>query len=298
LLNLVWVNTFLTLAQVCNFQKAASQLGIAQPTVTQHIQKLEEKLGVTLFERTRYGCKATQPALIFLPYARSLIRINNQALVNLNKHQLRVGASSNIGIYLLPSIMRRYIEEGSPAGFDLTIESNPSIARKLDDGEIDVALMEWWDDRQGFDSFCWKEEPVVLIVHPSHPFASRASVTRKEVGQLELLGGEPGTGTGRLLQQFFANNGSMPKVVRSLGSTEAVKQNVKAGMGMSLVMWSSVQEEVAFGSLSAIPMAEPALMKPVFLVIREGQPEHSLPRIFAEFIRHSGASSASSEQSP
>ncbi|WP_376779982.1 LysR family transcriptional regulator [Stutzerimonas kunmingensis] len=59
------MNTFLTLAQVCNFQKAASQLGIAQPTVTQHIQKLEEKLGVTLFERTRYGCKATQPALFF-----------------------------------------------------------------------------------------------------------------------------------------------------------------------------------------------------------------------------------------
>ncbi len=287
MLNLVWVNTFLALAQARNFQKAASQLGIAQPTVTQHIQKLEDKLGVTLFQRTRHSCKPTPQALVFLPYARSLVRINCQALDDLSRHHLRVGASSNVGIYLLPPLLKRYLEERARSELELTIESNPSIAEKLDNGELDVGLMEWWDERPGFDAFCWKEEPVVLIVHPNDPLASRPSVTRKEIGELDLLGGEPGTGTGRLLQRFFDNSGPMPKVSRQLGSTEAVKQNVKAGMGVSLVMWSAVEEEVAFGSLSAIPMAEPALTKPIFLVIRKDQPDHSLPRRFAEFIRHS-----------
>lgn len=290
MLNLVWVNTFLALAQACNFQKAASQLGIAQPTVTQHIQKLEEKLGVTLFQRTRKGCKATQQALIFLPYARSLLRINDQAIASLSKRCLRIGASSNIGIYLLPPLMKRYLAERTRSELELTIESNPSIAQKLENGELDVALMEWWDERPGFDAFCWKEEPVVLIVHPDDPLAGRTNITREEIGELELLGGEAGTGTGRLLSRFFDQNGPMPRVSRQLGSTEAVKQNVKAGMGVSLVMMSAVEEEVACGSLFAIPLNNPTLTKPIYLVSPKDQPDHSLPRRFAKFLQNSGTS--------
>lgn len=287
MLNLVWVNTFLALAQVRNFQQAATQLGIAQPTVTQHIQKLEEKVGVTLFRRTRHGCKMTQGAQAFLPYARSLVRINDQALADLSRHQLRIGASSNVGIYLLPPLMKRYLEERAHSGLELTIESNPSIAEKLDNGELDVALMEWWDGRPGFDAFCWKHEPVVLIVDPSHPLATSSSVSREQVGQLELLGGEPGTGTGRLLTNFFESEGAVPRVSRQLGSTEAVKQNVKAGLGVSLVIRSAVDEEVSYGSLCAIALEDPALTKPLYLVTRTGELDHSPPRRFAEFLRNS-----------
>ncbi|MCQ4258158.1 LysR family transcriptional regulator [Stutzerimonas stutzeri] len=288
MLNLVWVNTFLALADIRSFQQAASQLGIAQPTVTQHIQKLEEKLGVTLFQRTRHGCKMTQAAQVFLPYARSLVRINDQALADLSRHQLRIGASSNVGIYLLPPLMKRYLEERAHSALELTIEANPSIAEKLQNGELDVALMEWWDGRPGFDAFCWKHEPVVLIVHPSHPLAASSSVSRDQVGQLHLLGGEPGTGTGRLLKNFFESDGAMPKVSRQLGSTEAVKQNVKAGLGVSLVMRSAVEEEVAYGSLCAIPLDDPSLAKPLYLVTREGQQNYSPPLRFAAFLRNSG----------
>lgn len=285
MLNLVWVNTFLALAQARNFQQAASHLGIAQPTVTQHIQKLEEKLGVALFQRTRHGCKMTQGAQVFLPYARSLVRINDQALADLSRHQLRIGASSNVGIYLLPPLMKRYLEERAHSGLELTIESNPSIAEKLDNGELDVALMEWWDGRPGFDAFCWKHEPVVLIVHPSHPLAAAPRVSREQIGQLELLGGEPGTGTGRLLKSFFESDDAMPKVSRQLGSTEAVKQNVKAGLGVSLVMRSAVDEEVAYGSLCAIALDLPALTKPIYLIHRKDHGGLSPSADFTDFMR-------------
>jgi DNA-binding transcriptional LysR family regulator len=287
LLNLVWVKTFLVLAQVRSFQQAADQLGIAQPTVTQHIQKLEEKLRVPLFHRTRHGCKTTRQALVFLPYARSLVRINDQALADLSGEHLRVGASSNIGIYVLPPFIRQYLGDRAQSALELTIEPNPTIADKLDNGELDVALMEWWDDRPGFDARCWRQEPVVLIVHPEHPWASRTTVTRQELEALELLGGEPGTGTGRLLRDYFGATGTMPKVSYQLGSTEAVKQNVKAGLGMSLVMWSAVKEEVAFGSLRAIHLTEPALCKPIYIVARKDQARDSSSWRFADHLRNS-----------
>lgn len=75
MLNLVWVKTFITLVQSRGFQAAADQLGIAQPTVSQHIRKLEGQLGVLLIHRARAGCEPTREALALLPHARSLLRV-------------------------------------------------------------------------------------------------------------------------------------------------------------------------------------------------------------------------------
>ena len=80
-----------------------------------------------------------------------------------------------------------------------------------------------------------------------------------------MLGGEPGTGTGHLLQTYFGQ-GAIPTVRLQLGSTEAVKQAVAAGLGISLVLASAVPREVAAGELCAIPFAAPALAKDLYAI--------------------------------
>ena len=102
MLNLIWVRTFLALVEQKSFQGAAETLELAQPTVSLHIRKLEEQLGAPLFHRSRTGCEPTREAINFLPYARSIIRVNDRAIASVMGNQLRIGASSNIGIYLLP----------------------------------------------------------------------------------------------------------------------------------------------------------------------------------------------------
>src|SRR6202011_3208662 len=106
MLNLVWVRTFLALIESGSFQGAAAQLKLAQPTVSQQLRKLEELLGVRLVQRSRSGCEPTRAALEFLPYAQSLVRINQRAFAAIRGDHLRVGASSNVGIYLLQPYIR------------------------------------------------------------------------------------------------------------------------------------------------------------------------------------------------
>ena len=266
MLNLVWLKSFVAVVDQRGFQAAANQLGIAQPTLSQHLQKLEEQLGVLLIHRGRSRCEPTRAALTLLPFARSLLRLEERARSSVMESRLRVGASSNIGIYMLQPHIRRYKDLALGPEVELVIDSNPAIARQLSDGELDVAVMEWWHNTPGFHARPWRREPVVVIVPPEHPLAALDEIDRDTLSGMTLIGGEPGTGTGRLMASFFGDEGPFPGVSMQLGSTEAVKQAVKAGLGTSLVLESCVRGETQNGSLIAIPVREPGLSKELMVI--------------------------------
>lgn len=283
-LNLTLVQSFLAVMQTRSFQTAAKRLALAQPTISLHVQKLEDQLGTQLFHRSRVACAPTADALAFVPYAESLLRLNERALAAIKGQQTRIGASSNIGIYILQPFLKSFTDSRKGFHFDMVIDRNPVIADKLDCGEIDIALMEWWDKRKGFSAQPWRRDPVVVIVSPDHPWATRRQVDREELRVTDLLGGEPGTGTGRLLAHYFGTNADMPRSSFQLGSTEAVKQAVKAGMGISLVLRSAVEDEIKQGTLVAVPLTEPGLHKELWIIWRPDA-RHS-PDIPPAFVQH------------
>lgn len=203
-MNLEYIETFLVVARTGSFRSAAKQLNISQPSVSQHIKKLESIFGSELFVRCNSGNQLTPAAQTLLPYAESLIRIFGQAKTALLEEKLWIGASSNIGIYILKPYIRRFINQFQfPPKFDLTIDTNPAIAKKLETAEIDCAIMEWWDNRDGFTAWTWRHEEFVLIVPPEHPWKSLSVISKESLQSIEMLGGERGTGTGRLLKQHF-----------------------------------------------------------------------------------------------
>jgi DNA-binding transcriptional LysR family regulator len=269
-LNLNHVASFLALVKTGSFGSAAKSLGLSQAAISQHLSRLEACLAVPLINRARSGCTPTESAKRFLPIARSLIAIEARAAEAVSGETLRLGACSNIGIYLLPDLTRDFGAAGAPLPA-LTIASNPSIAAALDDAEIDVALMEWWDDRPGFRAERWREEPVLAIAAPDHPWATQAHVSRAKLAAEPLIGGEPGTGTGRILRHYLGETRTLPRPLIELGSTEAVKRAVMAGLGNSIVLALAVTEEVRAGRLVARPL-KPGLRKPLYLVWREGVP--------------------------
>lgn len=286
MLNLVWVKSFIALVQHRSFQAAANNLGIAQPTISQHLQKLEEQLGVLLVRRGKSGCEPTRAALALMPVALSMLRLEERARKVVGGTSLRVGASSNIGIYLLQPHIRSFMAQPSVPGVDLVIDNNPAIASQLTSGELDIAIMEWWHATPGFRARDWRREPVVLIVPPDHPCAGLEKIDRKTLAGMTLLGGEPGTGTGRLLTEYFGDTGGFPDVSMQLGSTEAVKQAVKAGLGISLVMSASVRDEVRAGTLRAIPVTEPGLTKELMVICPEAIARHPPVSTFVSHLCH------------
>ena len=137
----------------------------------------------------------------------------------------------------------------------------------------EIALMEWWDGRPGFHAEPWRAEPILAITPVHHSWAAETSISRAKLVTEPLIGGEPGTGTGRILRDYLGQSRPLPRPVVELGSTEAVKRAVIAGLGASVVLALAVVEETKTGRLIARPL-KPALHKPLYLIWREDVPVH------------------------
>ncbi len=285
MLNLEHISSFLAVLRTRNFRAAAHERALSQATVSQHIQKLEAALNTRLITRSHSGCTPTPAGTALLPHAESLLRVNTRALSLMHNPGVAIGASSNIGVYLLQPYVKSFLAEtGGQYPIEITIQCNPAVADKLERGEIDVATMEWWDDRPGYVARPWRQEELVVIVAPDHAWAKLSAVPRALLKDAPLLGGEPGTGTGTLLVQHLGKEMRGLQAVMQLGSTEAVKRWVKAGLGVSIVLSSTVVEECRAGTLRAIPLEGDPICKALYVIWRATLRHDSLPLRLAKWL--------------
>ncbi len=271
MLNLTHARTFLTVIATRGIRAAARQLDLAPSTIMDHIRQLEEVLAAPLVLRQRGGAMLTDQGARFLPLARSLVETAGRVRSLVHLPTLRVAASSNVGTYLLqPHLAAFQRSAGIPV--EQWIGSNLEVIARLERGEADLAAMEWWDGRQGFAARTWAREPLVVIVGPDHRWAALNSLSVAELQGEPLLGGESGTGTGHLLRSGLGPSANALMIVDGFGSTEAVKRAVRAGGSASIVMASSVADEVAARRLVALRVEGVELAKEIKLIVPETLP--------------------------
>jgi len=271
MLNLLHARTFLAVLSERGFRAAARDLKLSPSTVVEHIKQLEEDLAAPLLVRRRGVVEPTSQGAAFAPLARALLDTAERSRIMIAQTTLHIAASSNIGTYLLQSMLATF-QAIDPLAVDLWIGPNHDVAERLTNGSADVALMEWWSDRPGFYQHSWRKEPLVVIVAPGHPWATRSTIEVTELASQVLLGGEPGTGTNTVLRRELGLLADNLTAVRGLGSTEAVKRAVRAGRGVSLVIAAAVTDEVRAGQLVALPLNGIELAKELKIISPIGLP--------------------------
>jgi DNA-binding transcriptional LysR family regulator len=264
--NLNQVAAYVAVLDTGGFRAAAAQLGVTQGAVSQHIRRLESELGVSLIQRASTHCAPAPAGAAFERYARALLDLADRAGRLFSDPEVVVGAASNIGIYLLqPAIKAIGQAHAGRYRIRQRMGTNREVLDQLTAGTVDVAVTEWWDQRPGFEATPWRDEPLVVIVGPDHPWAARTSVGIDELAGEPLLGGEPASGTRTVLHHTLgADAGRLPAAV-SLGSTAAVKAAVHAGLGVSLVLAAAADTEVAAGRLRTLTLDGPPLRKTIWV---------------------------------
>lgn len=282
------LEVFVALVEQGSFTKAAAHLGLSQSTVSGHMADLERRLGVRLVERDRAGSQTTEAGDVLLVPAREALRAERNArhaaeqIVGLLRGHLHVGASTIPAVYLLPEPLAAF--HASHPDVDITVHTGDSadIVARVRSGEVDVGLVGHApDDPGGLGVRACGGDTLVLVAAPSHRLARLRSIPRRQLADEPMVRREEGSGTQAAIDEALGQPG--PTACR-VGSTEAVKAAVRAGLGVALISDLAVQDAVEAGHLVIVAVEGLEIRRTFHLVTRAAERMSPAGRAFHELL--------------
>lgn len=302
------LKVFRVVAAHLNFSRAAEELLLTQPAVTQQIKALENEYGVSLFDRTGGHIALTPSGEALLPYAQKLKEISDEASVAVANAtgrlggQLAVGASQTIGQYLLPALVAQFLRENPRVTVSARSGNTDAILTALAQHTIDLALIEGPALRKDVHTEPFMQDHMVLVVPASHEWADQ-EVDLPALKAAPLLIREFGSGSRRIVERALSNVGFDVKdmnIRMELDSTEGLLSGVEAGLGVAFVSRWAVRNQLALGSLKLARVRGVNLSRVFSVAYPQGPEPAGNPGAFRAFLLAGGADvvSAARHQGP
>lgn len=198
------INTFLSLCRLMNYRKVAEELNMTQPGVTQHIQFLEAEYGCKFFEYDHHTLKMTKKAEAFKEYAQNILYQENkirEELLAESGINLKIGATKTIGEFVIEKHCKNYLSEKNNF-LNIEVDNTEHLLSKVDQGELDFAMIEGIFDRTKYKYQLYKKEKFLGICKKSHRFAEK-TVNIEDIFQEHLFVREKGSGTRDIFESIL-----------------------------------------------------------------------------------------------
>lgn len=251
------IHVFRVVAKHLNFSRAAEELLLTQPAVTQQIKALEAQVGVPLFDRGGRRIQLTPGGRALVPFAEKMKALSEEALSAIanaygeQSGELSLGASQTIGQYVLPNLIASFRKTHPKVKVTAISGNTDAILDALLAGKIHVALIEGPEHRNDLHIEPFMEDHMVLVVPATHEWAGQ-DVSLAMLQAEPLLMREFGSGSRRVIEQALAAGGVRVKELRislELDSTEGLLSAVEAGLGVTLVSSWAVRNQLSLGTL-------------------------------------------------
>ena len=225
------------------------------------MRDFELQVGCRLLDRTPKGVRPTREGQALARHAETLFATERAAedellsLRNLDSGSLRIGASTTIATYMIAEYLGVFHREFPGIDLHLIIANTRDIADLIIAHEVEIALVEGPVEDEQLISQAWRTDVMGLIVSPEHRFAaSERSIDGAELNEEVLIVREPGSGSREVVAQALAARNIEPRRTLEIGSTEAIKQAVAGGLGVSIISRATTTDQVKLGRLKIVPM--------------------------------------------
>jgi DNA-binding transcriptional LysR family regulator len=290
-LNLHHLRVFAAVADQGGFTRAAESLRLSQPAVSKSVQELERQVGTALVERAGRASRLTEAGIALAARARELFSVEAAAeeelrtLRGLEGGTLRVGASTTIATYMLSPLLARFGAEHPSVMLRVVSANTRDIVRRLLERRLDVALVEGPVSHPRIEGVEWRTDALVVVAAPGSPLARRRTVAPAVIAAERMIVRERGSGTREVAERALAAVGVSISGALQLGSTEAIKQAVAAGLGIAIVSRIAAGDQIALGRLVVVPVRGLSLERPLTELRLAGRRASAAAQAFTALLR-------------
>jgi len=279
-----------------SFSRAALKMNLTQPSLTKHIRNLEELLNARVVNRKNRDITLTTEGRLVYDCARKLFKIIDETDEKVLRSResesgdIYIGASSIPATYILPRVLTGFTGRHRDIRcYVRTGDSDDAITRVLDD-DVEIGFIGKQAGSKKLHSQPLWRDRIVLSVPPSHPWSGRRGVSLDEVFQEPFIIRERGSATRLIMEEYLAGQKDRSRdemnIVCELGSSEAVKEAIIAGLGISFISVHAVKRELEQGMLCEVPVRGCAIERDIHVIHKRCFPFMKHHRLFMDFIEH------------
>lgn len=262
---------FSVAASHLSFARAAEKLHLTHAAISLQIKQLEDVCGTLLFDRIGKKVFLTEAGDILLDHARQILQSlkdadeSLMALKGLKGGRVTIAVTSTAE-YFAPGLLAEFRKAQADVRVRLLVDNREEVSRMLISNEVDLAIMGRPPADMEAEATTFAPHPFVIVAGTDHPLVGRSALTLDDIAQETMIVREAGSGTRLAMEGFFREHAIEPNIDMEMGSNEAIKQAVVAGLGISFISQHTLGLELSAGRLVVLPVEGMPVMRRWFLV--------------------------------
>ncbi|HEX9078794.1 MAG TPA: LysR substrate-binding domain-containing protein [Desulfuromonadaceae bacterium] len=273
-----------------NVTRASRDLLLTQSAVSMALSQLEQLSATPLFERSGRRLLLNDSGRQLLKEAREILQAVKRVEQQLRGDrgelvgELLVGGSTTIGNYLLPALLGAFARQYPRTRVELRVGNTLQVAEWLEAGDLDIAFVEGPCHSRDLVPVHWRDDELVVVTGPEHPWTGKGSVTADMLASAPWIVREKGSGTREIFEDAMERAGIRYAIALEFGHTEAIKNGVASGLGVSCLSRIAVGRELEHGLL--VEVASPLVLGRSLTLLKRRN--SCLTALLAAFLEVSG----------
>ncbi|MBI4689330.1 MAG: LysR family transcriptional regulator [Nitrospirae bacterium] len=286
------LKVFLSVFKNKSFSRASAEINLTQPTVSSHIKAMEDELDCRLFDRIGRTIISTKEAELLYSCASDIaerledIKTTIGLLKEEIKGELIIGASTIPGTYVIPSIIPEFKKKYPAVSFRVVIGDSGKITDMVSGNELLIGVVGAKMDHGKIEYLNFLEDELILISHPK--FFRKKIISENELADIPFLIREEGSGTRKVMEKYLAERNIGLKdlcIPAILGSTDAVKEAVKSGLGVSILSRIAVKSETRSGLLKETRIKGLNMKRNFYIITHKKRTLPKIYRLFFDYLK-------------
>lgn len=282
---------FEAVARHSSYTRAAEELHLTQPAVSMQVRQLEDEVGLPLFEKLGKQISLTEAGREVFHYSRSIngslqeMEDVIESLKGVSGGRLSVAVASTVN-YFAPRLLAAFHKRYPGIGLRLDVTNRERLVQQLQENTVDLVLMGQPPEAVDVLSEAFMDNPLVVIAAPGHPLADKGQgqLPIERLADEVFVMREPGSGTRQAMERFFAEHEIPIRHGMQMTRNEAIKQAVRAGLGLSVVSEHTVELELETERLVILDVEGFPLERQWHLVYRRGRRLSPAAQAFRQFV--------------